>query len=203
MRMTTGKLMRRESKLFSGALLAALALYPVVQLAGASHRDATPKDATPKAEGSSSHTAAAPAGTAKGKIRQAMPEPGALSRAAPGKDLSGFFRASREAETHGSLHVSVNKALFDLAGTAEVAPERVRVDGSRVNLRAGPSLSAERITAFDRDTRLTVLERGETWTQVKNPETGQTGWMHGNYLKTVTKSSPASRAGTAQEKAGT
>jgi hypothetical protein len=60
--------------------------------------------------------------------------------------------------------------------------------------RAGASLSAERITAFDRETRLTVLERGGIGTQVKNPETGQTGWRPGNYRKTIPEASPASTA---------
>lgn len=194
--MTTGKSMGRESKLLAGAFLAALVAYPVLHLAGAADRNAAP-GASPQ------QAASVPDGTRR--VRQAKPDPGALSRSAYAKDFSRFFHANREGEPLGPIHLKVNKALLALAETPEAAPERVRVDGSRVNLRAGPDLSAERITAFDRDTRLTVLERGETWTQVENPETGQTGWMHGDYLKTVTKSSPDStaHAGAAQEKAGT
>lgn len=191
--------MRRESKLVSGGiLLSALALYPVVQFAGAADRNAPdPAEASPRP------AVSAPAGAER--VRRTRPEPGALSRSARAKDFSRFFHPGGSPQPRGPIRLKVKTALLELALTPEAAPERVRVNGSRVNMRAGPSLSAERITAFDRDTRLTVLERGETWTQVENPETGQTGWMHGDYLKTVTKSSPDStaHAGAAQEKAGT
>lgn len=70
---------------------------------------------------------------------------------------------------------------LDLADKVEQV-EWVQVSGSVVNVRSGPSASSPRIGSFPEGTRLRVVERGAGWTKIEDPETGQSGWMKGDYL---------------------
>lgn len=61
----------------------------------------------------------------------------------------------------------------------------VRVNGSVVNVRSGPTSSAQRIGSFPEGTRLRVLERDGRWTKIEDPESGQSGWMFRDFLARV------------------
>lgn len=65
-----------------------------------------------------------------------------------------------------------------------VAPDFVFVMGSRVNVRSGPNVSYKRLGAFDRGTRLTVLDVQNGWTRVSGSIAGApvSGWMSSTYL---------------------
>lgn len=58
----------------------------------------------------------------------------------------------------------------------------MRVTSARVNVRAGPTSSAEKQGTFDRDTRLVQLARKKSWVRVIQVETGKNGWVYGKYL---------------------
>lgn len=61
----------------------------------------------------------------------------------------------------------------------------VYVTGSRVNLREGPDVSTKRIGAFDRGTKLVVLDVSNGWTHVTGSIAGspKAGWMSSKYLE--------------------
>lgn len=64
------------------------------------------------------------------------------------------------------------------------APTYVYVTGSRVNVRASPDISARRLGAFDRGSKLVALEQGTGWTRVSGNIGGTptVGWMSSTYL---------------------
>lgn len=62
----------------------------------------------------------------------------------------------------------------------------VVVEGAGVNVRAGPSVRAQRIGNMTRGKRLRVLERGKKWTRIEDPLTSQSGWMWADYLAETT-----------------
>lgn len=122
---------------------------------------------------------------------------------------------TRKRPTPGSLTDSIKARGFWFGSDAKPAPEReairvethnwgqaelpptssasstdeqqwALVDGAVVNIRSGPSLSADRVGSFTQGTRLRVMERGDGWTRVEDPKSGQSGWMHQDFL-TVAK----------------
>ena len=57
------------------------------------------------------------------------------------------------------------------------------VTASRLNMRTKPAVSSEHIATLNRNTRLDVLEKGDKWIEVRDPGSGQTGWVYGKYLR--------------------
>ncbi len=65
---------------------------------------------------------------------------------------------------------------LDEAGGAAVDPRRV--NGSRVNLRAGPGTGNPVLTKLDKGDLVEVLEdSGDGWLSIRVPGTGVIGWM--------------------------
>lgn len=70
--------------------------------------------------------------------------------------------------------------------SAEPSDTYVLVLAEGLNLRSRPMTSATVIKQLAKDTRLTLLEKGSGWYQVRDPE-GAEGWVAagGNYTKLV------------------
>ena len=68
------------------------------------------------------------------------------------------------------------------------------ISGTSVNFRKTPNTSGEVITKLSRNTKLTIIAKGEEWTQVEC--NGNTGYVSNNYIsdKEVTVSSRSSGA---------
>ncbi|MGI9383274.1 MAG: SH3 domain-containing protein [Methyloligellaceae bacterium] len=61
----------------------------------------------------------------------------------------------------------------------------VRVVGTSVNVRAGPSSVQPRLRSHQLNTRLQVLKQTGRWVYVRDPETSSTGWMFNRYLEKI------------------
>jgi len=72
-----------------------------------------------------------------------------------------------------------------------VAPNQVAVGKLPVNLRSGPGPSYPRLAELPPGEVLTVIARAGTWLNVTRAATGETGWVHGDY---VTGAVPAASA---------
>jgi uncharacterized protein YgiM (DUF1202 family) len=72
-----------------------------------------------------------------------------------------------------------------------VAPNQVAVGKLPVNLRTGPGPSYPRLAELPPGEVLTVIARAGTWLNVTRAATGETGWVHGDY---VTGTVPAASA---------
>jgi len=89
--------------------------------------------------------------------------------------------------------------------TAEAVAEKDRRTGewmqvvSGVNMRAGPSTANPVITVQRRGTALEVLARDGAWIEVRNPDTGETGWVYASYLGPA--EGPVQAAGSASSSA--
>lgn len=125
--------------------------------------------------------------------RRERPTPGALigaiTPAGPALTSGIQVPAPRKSIHNSAASSSFNNAdtRFDLSDQVK-QKSWVRVSGSVVNVRSGPSVSAPRIGSFPEGTRLRVIERGASWTKIENPETGQSGWMKRDYLASLSES---------------
>lgn len=73
-----------------------------------------------------------------------------------------------------------------------VTPKIVlRVTGSIVNVRAAPGLEEAKLTSYERDTLLELVERRGEWVRVRHPETREEGWMFATYLEELQPSATA------------
>jgi uncharacterized protein YgiM (DUF1202 family) len=89
--------------------------------------------------------------------------------------------------------------LTTAAGLAEAATgDTIRVVGERVNLRAGPSDSANVRTQVLQGEQLLELRREGNWYGVRVLRTGEEGWIFGNLVEpTATSALGGSEAGLA------
>ena len=72
------------------------------------------------------------------------------------------------------------------AMAAVMEPRIVRVTGSSVNLRAGPSTSTSVLARLTRDTRAEVLdEAADGWFRIRDLASGTEGFMSGDFLAAV------------------
>lgn len=76
----------------------------------------------------------------------------------------------------------------------------VRVTGTRVNLRAAPAIDGQWLASFEQGTRLVRLGQQGSWVEVRDPETGTSGWMSANYLEAT---APVEGVASANGHAGT
>lgn len=129
--------------------------------------------------------AEATAGAVKDRTRE-RPAPASLTSAVK---AHGFWFGGNEAAPAKREPIRIErsdltrKQLKAIATQPGGGAEWVTVDGSVVNVRSGPGLDAPRVGSMTRGTRLRVVERGETWTKVENPQSHLTGWMHQDFLK--------------------
>lgn len=79
-----------------------------------------------------------------------------------------------------SLVLSVLAALLAFAPALHAATFRA-IDGSQVNLRAGPGTDHKRLFQVSRDYPVKVLERRGDWAKVTDFE-GDQGWVHTDLL---------------------
>jgi hypothetical protein len=73
--------------------------------------------------------------------------------------------------------------------------DRAQVSGDYVRVRSGPTLEHRILTKVNKETEVTILERGETvetisdmqnyWYRIRIEESGLEGWMYGQYLQKV------------------
>jgi len=73
--------------------------------------------------------------------------------------------------------------------------DRAQVSGNYVRVRTGPTLEHRILTKVNKDTEVTILERGETvehisdmqnyWYRIRIEESGLEGWMFGQYLRKI------------------
>ena len=119
--------------------------------------------------------------------RRERPIPGALIGATASKG-TGLASDSETLTPSQSRYDSAASSNFNSTGARINLSDQVkqnawvRVSGSVVNVRSGPSTSAPRIGSFPEGTRLRVIESGKGWTKIEDPETGQSGWMNRDYL---------------------
>lgn len=60
------------------------------------------------------------------------------------------------------------------------------VTGTRVNMRDAPGVEGSKVAMFENGTKLERLEKSGIWVRVQNPDTSESGWMHGDFLAAVT-----------------
>jgi len=70
-----------------------------------------------------------------------------------------------------------------------------------VNLREGPTASAEVISIVAKGTKLSVMGRKRGWVKVTNPATSESGWIYAGNVVTSTKAGRGSRRGSQSEAA--
>jgi hypothetical protein len=70
-----------------------------------------------------------------------------------------------------------------------------------VNLREGPTASAEVISIVAKGTKLSVMGRKRGWLKVTNPATSESGWIYAGNVVTSTKAGRAPRRGSQPEAA--
>jgi uncharacterized protein YgiM (DUF1202 family) len=182
---------RKSISLLRNAFLAVLGIYALSLAVTPSTLTPVAKQAEPQASGPDGAIPAIPAKTRD--ARETKSTPAVLSRTLPANGFSGFTDPGDAAETGSPapVRVTVENVLPDAVKLPKSdEAEWVVVDAPALNLRAGPSISTDRVTSLPRGTRLAVLTRKEQWVQVQNPETGQTGWMYRDYLKSAPRKAP-------------
>jgi hypothetical protein len=113
----------------------------------------------------------------------AMPDPAIIATSAPPP-------SARQPSPIGEpVVVSLIRApeAAETAASPEAEPPLpetlVRVTGSRVNMRAGPSVADGVVDSLPRGTLAEpVGEPRNGWQQIRDVETGMTGWMFARYL---------------------
>jgi hypothetical protein len=86
-------------------------------------------------------------------------------------------RRTFNAET---LVSDVRNVPIDEAVIASLAPEVSdirRIAGNAANMRSGPGTDFEKVDQLTRGTSVEVLDRRGTWVELRDINTGQTGWM--------------------------
>ncbi|MEF8793399.1 SH3 domain-containing protein [Thiohalorhabdus sp.] len=74
----------------------------------------------------------------------------------------------------------IGAALLAFAPSIQAATFRA-INGSQVNLRAGPGTDHKRLFLVSRDYPVRVMERRQGWAKVEDFE-GDQGWVHGDLL---------------------
>jgi uncharacterized protein YgiM (DUF1202 family) len=117
----------------------------------------------------------------------------ALSAQPPIEDL-----AAREALLPDPTTMTQVAAVSSPAETPAAEPANaVRVGGTAVNLRAGPSKTTAKLATLQPGQALTVGEVNNGWTYVTTP-TGESGWVYSSYLNGGTSGRDDPAAQTAQ-----
>ncbi|WP_162497330.1 SH3 domain-containing protein [Roseovarius dicentrarchi] len=89
----------------------------------------------------------------------------------------------RPLETMGAFNADtlvedVNRTPIDQALAVPQQPADIRsVIGSRVNIRSGPGTDYAALDQLTQGTQVEVLDRRGDWLELRNMQTGQTGWM--------------------------
>ena len=91
----------------------------------------------------------------------------------------------KKSSTKTSSEDSLSSMNAEFRSMVSVTPYEIQVRPSQpsgyVNLRFGPSLSAEVITRLYQGYTLKVLAKGRSWLQVQDPATGQVGYIYTRY----------------------
>jgi uncharacterized protein YgiM (DUF1202 family) len=117
---------------------------------------------------------------------RARPAPGSLTGSIKAR---GFWFGAHETPAEAQEPIRVEAPVWTRKELQAIATEPggpdnwVVVDGSVVNIRSAPGIDASRVGSLERGTRLRVIERRNNWTQVEDPQTQTTGWMHQDFLK--------------------
>ncbi|HEY9040255.1 MAG TPA: SH3 domain-containing protein [Roseovarius sp.] len=77
-----------------------------------------------------------------------------------------------------SLVQDVNRLPIEQALVARQQPADIRsVAGSNANMRSGPGTGFDKLDQLSQGTQVEVLDRRGAWVELRNMQTGQTGWM--------------------------
>lgn len=162
---------RRSSRLAKVSALSAC-VYLFAHLVHAAGPEELPPIPRPAAEGPA---AAVP------KLRQGTPEAGILSRTIKAEGF-GLWLDGGRVRPPKPIRVEASTLLQHLAAPGPRQAPWVQVNGSVVNLRAEPGIAAQRVGRFARGTRLRLMRRQGEWSKITNPQTGEVGWMHNDFL---------------------
>ena len=105
---------------------------------------------------------------------------------APLPDLSGAGLENAFSFTEPLAPVEITPEA--IATAPEPAPERVRIAGSRVNIRSGPGTENGVVTTLDGGEVVEVLSRAENgWVEVRLPDDLGIGWVSGTLVEPATE----------------
>jgi hypothetical protein len=177
--------MQKKPKLFT----ILLATGAVCALAGQLHATGLfiPQAEPAIIEPAITESAPAPDGAKEAKDRtRTRPAPGSLTGAIK---AHGFWFGSEQAPAEAQEPIRVEapawttKELQAIATQPGAPEDWAVVNGSLVNVRSAPRLDADRVGSLERGTRVRIITRRDGWTQIENPQTRQSGWMHQDFLK--------------------
>lgn len=117
------------------------------------------------------------------EVMRAAPDPALLAASAPTDTFSAAPRLVGEPTTISLVQPAPASAPAEAASAATDGP-LLRVTGSRVNMRAGPGVANGVVDSLVRGTVAEALgEPVSGWQEIRDVETGLTGFMSSNFLE--------------------